>query len=183
MTKKQSGADASGQADDQTINESEQLRTVRNQLRDTRRELNVQIAELTEQNRDYQSMVEMLNVGEGDDPITMLRAVLGENESLRRENQQLLTAEISQQVASRVSDENMRFIIEDLVAQRKPARKADVQTHVDAVLAQESVKRMMRSSVEEQSGPPQTRPNTPPPADDQGGSTAETAIHIPGMVL
>lgn len=163
-------------------NTDAQVAELQNQLREARRDYERHIAELKQQLADFRSMGQIMQVSETDDPVVMLRSLMAERDGLMRENADLLTAEIENRVKDKVKVENLRPIIEQMVLDRKPVRKADVQTALDQVMLQESVKRLLQATVIETSGPPQTRPaQQTTETVSHSSPNAQPAFVIPGV--
>lgn len=136
------------------------------------------IQELTaelESVRDRMSQLTAISelLGKPDNTLTAVRELLNQKDALTAENSQLLETAITTAVMEKVKAEHVRPLITELVRAKKPTRMADVTTSVEAVLAQESVKTLLKSATLIEMGPPQQRPVTP---DDD---TEEVFIHIP----
>ncbi|HRF99298.1 MAG TPA: hypothetical protein PLZ51_28995, partial [Aggregatilineales bacterium] len=67
----------------------------------------------------------------------------------------------------------VRPLIAELVRAKQPTKMAEVNTSVEAVLAQESIKTLLKQATITIMGEAQQRPVTP------DGDTEEVVIHIP----
>jgi hypothetical protein len=156
----------------------QRLQEMQRQHREETRTNTARISELESQVRDLATVAELLNAGEDDDPVILLRGLINERDGLRKENAELLTSTIRAEVAENVQVETARPIIEAMVAQGRPATRNDVQIAVERIINREDVKTMLRSTVAAESGPQQQRPVVPAnPADSAGQS--EPLIYIP----
>ncbi len=105
-------------------------------------------------------------LGKPDNALTAVRELLNEKDALTAENVQLLESAITTAVAEKVKAEHVRPLITELVRAKKPTRMADVTSSLEAVLAQESVKTLLKQATLIEMGPPQHRPAVPPTEDD-----------------
>jgi hypothetical protein len=151
-----------------TLQEMETENTsLRQQLAETKRQnteevrrLKAQIAESDGQNADLKSISELLS--NPQDVVVAVQALQADNKSLRRENGDLLQESIKLQVAEKVKVEAVRPVIEQMVRERKPVRRAEVTANLDNILQLDYVKTLLRSEVQETMGPAHQRPAATP---------------------
>lgn len=134
-------------------------------------ELTTELDNLRGETKKLTAITELL--GNPADTLTAVRDLLAQKEALASETIQLLESAITTAVTEKVKAEHVRPLITELVRAKKPTRMADVTASVEAVLAQESVKTLLKQATITEMGPPQGRP--PLPDDD----TEEVFIHIP----
>lgn len=160
----------------------QRLQEMQRQHREETRTHTARISELESQVRDLATVAELLNAGEDDDPVILLRGLINERDGLRKENAELLTSTIKAEVAENVQVETARPIIEAMVAQAKPATRNDVQIAVERIISRDDVKTMLRSTVAAESGPQQQRPVVPASPADTDAGQPEPLIFIPPEV-
>ena len=121
------------------------------------RELEGRIAELKGAETDLAAVATLAGA---DDPIMGVRMLLTRISNLSTENGELLKESIAAQVAEAVVVEKVRPIIVEMVTARKPTTRQAVKTAVAEVLDTPAVKALLKDTVAELAGPPQTRPAT-----------------------
>lgn len=160
--------------DMKTIQELEdKIAEMERQHKDAVRVLNTQLSENREKLADYDKVSELL--GKPQDVIVSLQALQIEVKDLKRENGELLQESIKAQVADTIKVEAVRPVIEQMLRDRKPARRVDVQTALAEVCQLDYVKTLLKLSVAEQMGPNQ--PDHSPTQTE----TADPVIYIPGV--
>ena len=85
-------------------------------------------------------------LGNPADTLTAVRELLAQKEALASESIQLLESAISTAVMEKVKAEHVRPLITELARAKKPTRMADVTASLEAVLAQESVKTLLKQA-------------------------------------
>jgi DNA-binding FrmR family transcriptional regulator len=157
-----------------TIQEMEsEITTLRQQLAEAKRQhteetrkLKTDLSEMEGQIADFKSVAELLS--NPQDVVVAVQALQADNKSLRRENGDLLQESIKLQVAEKVKVEAVRPVIEQMVRDRKPARRVDVTTALEDALQQDYVKTLLKIGVQESMGPAHQRPaNTPEQAAEE----------------
>lgn len=151
-----------------------QLSDAKNQHTGEVRKLKTNLSEMEGQIADFTSVSELL--GKPTDVVVAVQALQADNKSLRRENGDLLQESIKLQVADKVKVEAVRPVIEQMVRDRKPARRVDVTTALEESLQQDYVKTLLKIGVQEAMGPAHERPATPASED----ASTETYMYVPG---
>lgn len=142
----------------QAVAENAALRAAQERVR----ELTITIQEQETALRDRKTLAELL--GEPEDVVLALRALIADRDSLRRENGELLEASIQLAVAEACKPEAPRGIIVEMVRQRKPVTRTDVKVALDAVIGKPEVQAIIKAAVVETMGPAQ-------PAVSEGSMT------------
>lgn len=132
-------------------------KTKLNEAKNEVRDLKDKLEENADKLADFRSIGELL--GNPKDTVTAVRALKAEKDGMARENTQLLEETIKGLVAEAVKLEAARPMIVQMITDRKPARRADVVTIRDEILATEAVKTLLKFQVQEQAGPPHQRGN------------------------
>lgn len=134
-------------------------------------ELTAELDNLRGEIKQLTAISELL--GKPDNSLTAVRELLTQKEALTAENVQLLESAIVVAVGEKVKAEHVRPLISELVRAKKPTKMADVTTSLEAVLAQESIKTLLKQATVTEMGPAQQRPAMP------NGDAEEVFIYIP----
>jgi len=165
--------DAKTQPQEEVISEMERnLQVQVSGLTATVRELTLKVDAQLRELTDMKTVKELLKPENGD-VILAVRATLSELESLKHENLQLLQTAIAQAIAEKVKAEHVRPIIQSMVVGKNPTRLSEVASAVDAVLALNDVKTLLKNTTVTEMGPAQQRPAMP------NGDAEEVFIYIP----
>ena len=146
-------------------------------ISEVEKSLREQIAHLTAESdklRDGANQLTAISelLGKPTNTLTALRELLQAKEALMAENSTLLESAITTVVGEKVKAEHVRPLITELVRAKHPTKMADVNGSVEAVLAQESIKTLLKQATITIMGEAQQRPF-------MADADTEEVIHIP----
>jgi hypothetical protein len=118
------------------------------------------IAELKQHDNILNAVCEQFGV-KRENILETVKAYRSANAALTTENKKLLEGYITSAVAEAVVSEAVRDIVTEMVNQRSPATRAEVDAAVAAVTAQESVKKLLKAAVLAETGGVMTNNNQP----------------------
>ena len=147
-------------------------------ISEVEKSLREQVAHLTAESEKLREGANQLTaiselLGKPTNTLTALRELLQAKDALMAENSTLLESAITTVVGEKVKAEHVRPLIAELVRAKHPTKMADVSASVEAVLAQESIKTLLKQATITIMGEAQQRPVTP------DADTDEEVIHIP----
>lgn len=118
------------------------------------------IAELKQHDNILNAVCEQFGV-KRENILETVKAYRSANAALTTENKKLLEGYITSAVAEAVVSEAVRDIVTEMVNQRSPATRAEVDAAVASVTAQESVKKLLKAAVLAETGGVMTNNNQP----------------------
>jgi hypothetical protein len=118
------------------------------------------IAELKQHDNILNAVCEQFGV-KRENILETVKSYRSANAALTTENKKLLEGYITSAVAEAVVSEDVRDIVTEMVNQRSPATRAEVDAAVAAVTAQESVKKLLKAAVLAETGGVMTNNNQP----------------------
>jgi hypothetical protein len=159
------------------VTESVALAALQAQLNQAR----TQIGELETRNGALIAQVSDLNaiaeaLGNPKDVVRAVRELRDSKATLQAENANLLKDSLTAMVKEKVSVEKRRGVIEELVRQKQPTTRKELEAAIEEVLDRPYVKEMLAEAVIETMGPNQTPPANKP---NNPGSGDESFINIP----
>lgn len=119
------------------------------------------IAELKQHDNVLNAVCEQFGV-KRENILETVKSYRSANAALTTENKKLLEGYITGAVAEAVVSEDVRDIVTEMVNQRSPATRAEVDAAVASVTAQESVKKLLKAAVLAETGgvmPNNNQPN------------------------
>ena len=165
----------------QEVDVDSRIITMQEQHQDAVRELNRQLTEARAKERRFNSLCEMLNVGEGQDPILALQALQVTLKSLQVENIELLETAIKQEVSSHVKVTWVQGVVEQAVRARKPLSRAEVVAYTQDALLDPHIATIIKNAVQKEMGPSVQVPKTNPLDKSTEGNDGEIFFIIPTM--
>lgn len=118
------------------------------------------IAELKQHDNVLNAVCEQFGV-KRENILETVKSYRSANAALTTENKKLLEGYITGAVAEAVVSEDVRDIVTEMVNQRSPATRAEVDAAVASVTAQESVKKLLKAAVLAETGGVMTNNNQP----------------------